>query len=56
MPNEKKMRFYFAVAFLALVAGVFAGKPNVQVCRQHNPDITQAINNMCAWTWDLVST
>jgi hypothetical protein len=48
------MRFYILIAFVALIAGVFP-EPDVSVCRKADFDVFQAVNNMCGWTWDLVS-
>jgi hypothetical protein len=48
------MRFYILVALLALIAGVFA-LGDRDTCTRADPDVLQAINNMCGWTWDLVS-
>jgi hypothetical protein len=48
------MRFYFLVAFLALIASGFS-LGDRDTCTRADPDVLQAINNMCGWTWDLVS-
>lgn len=53
------MRLFLVIAFLALVASVFAG--GTSTCRsgqqngRNNFDIVQAINNFCGPTWDLVN-
>jgi hypothetical protein len=48
------MRCFLIIAFLALVAFVCAEKDYMLV-RRKNRDITQAINNFCGYTEDLVS-
>jgi len=48
------MRFLLLAAFLALIASVCAEQNHVLV-RRMNRDITQAINNFCGYTEDMVS-
>jgi hypothetical protein len=52
--SNPKMRFLLLATFLALVATVCAEK-NHMLVRRKNRDITQAINNFCGYTEDMVS-
>jgi hypothetical protein len=57
------MRLLLLTTLLALLATTLVlAATDTEICRSSdrngdgNRDVTQAINNFCGWTWDLVST
>lgn len=57
------MRLLLLTTLLALLATTLVlAATDTEICRSSdrngdgNRDVTQAINNFCGWTWDLVCT